>query len=68
MTAQAEPDSPSAQHAIPFHRSRPLRIGFLVAAAVVLVALAGWLRSVTTPVLVALVIAYVLDPVVTQLE
>jgi len=51
----------------PFH-SRRFRIALLVAAGVLLLVLGGWLREVTTPIVVALVIAYVLDPVVVLLE
>ncbi len=51
-----------------FLRSRQFKIGLLIGAGLLFLVLAAWLRSVTTPILVALIIAYVLDPVVLRLQ
>ena len=48
--------------------SKPWKVGFLVALGVGLLVLAYTLRSVFIPVLVALLLAYVLNPLVTMLE
>jgi predicted PurR-regulated permease PerM len=49
-------------------RTRQFRIWMLTLVGVVLLVMTALLRSVTTPILVALVIAYILDPVVRALE
>lgn len=59
---------PEQSHENPLLRSRQFKIGVLVVAGVLFLVGAAWLRSVTTPILVALVIAYVLDPIVLRLE
>jgi len=51
-----------------FLQTRGFKIGLLVASGLGLLVLAGILRDVTTPILIALIIAYVLDPVVLMLE
>ncbi len=56
----SEPDS--------FFQTRGFKIGLLTAFGIGVLVLAGILRNVTTPIVIALVIAYVLDPVVLALE
>ncbi len=52
----------------PFFHTRRFRIWMLVIVGIALLVAAAMLRSVTTPILISLVIAYILDPVVVQLE
>jgi sporulation integral membrane protein YtvI len=59
---------PEQSHENPLLRSRQFKIGVLVVAGLLFLVGAAWLRSVTTPILVALIIAYVLDPLVLRLE
>jgi len=66
--AQGEPDASAQSAGAPIFRRRSFRIGLLVVVGLAIFALAGWLREVTTPIVLALVIAYVLDPVVLFLE
>ena len=51
-----------------FFRTRHFRVWMLVLVGLVLLVLTALLRSVTTPILFSLVIAYILDPVVRGLE
>ncbi len=51
-----------------FFHTRRGRVWTLVAVGIALLVAAALLRSVTTPILVSLVIAYVMDPVVMLLE
>jgi len=52
----------------PFVHTRRLRVWMLALTGVALLVGAALLRSVTTPILVSLVIAYILDPLVLWLE
>jgi predicted PurR-regulated permease PerM len=49
-------------------RRRRWRVVTVILAGMGLLVLAGWLRDVTTPLVVALVIAYILDPLVGRLQ
>jgi predicted PurR-regulated permease PerM len=49
-------------------RSRKLRIGFLLVLSVVVIVFAYLLRDIFNPLLIALLIAYILDPIVSFLE
>jgi predicted PurR-regulated permease PerM len=62
---QADQNAPAKQS---FMHSRQFRTWMLVASGVGFVVLAALLRNVTTPILISLVIAYILDPVVLRLE
>jgi predicted PurR-regulated permease PerM len=61
----AEGQSAAAE---PFYQGRQFRIWMLALTGVAILVFAGILRSVTTPIVVSLVIAYVLDPVVVWLQ
>jgi predicted PurR-regulated permease PerM len=50
------------------HRGRLLAAPALLGAWAVLLLLAGWLREVSTPLVIALLLAYILNPAVTRLE
>jgi predicted PurR-regulated permease PerM len=52
----------------PFYQTRQFKLWMLVVVGIAFFVLAALLRSVTTPILISLVIAYILDPVVTALE
>ena len=52
----------------PFFHTRRFRVWMLALVGIALLVGAAMLRSVTTPILVSLVIAYIMDPVVLLLE